>query len=74
MVKASCCGHEHTTERDEPFMGPVSREENCAAHYGVCHVETCADCGSVRRVNQNHGHREVGRWFSPVSVDENGEA
>lgn len=50
--------------RTEPFFGPVGRDENPAAHGGVCEVETCR-CGATRRTNVNQQHVERGQWVEP---------
>lgn len=53
----------HRAARTEtlPFDGPVSRDENRAAHGNVCLVETCK-CGARRRTNINQRHEERGAW------------
>jgi hypothetical protein len=51
-----------TTVRTVAFSGPVSRDENRAAHGGVCHTEVCSRCGARRRVNVNGLHVEYGPW------------
>ena len=57
--------HKHSYYREgrtRCFSGAVSRrEENPAAHGGVCMEELCA-CGAVRSVNVNGRHREIGEW------------
>lgn len=48
-----------------PFAGPVSvKNENPAAHGGVCEVEYC-ECGAQRECNLNGGHQEIGEWDMP---------
>lgn len=55
--------HRPASSRVMGFTGPVSADENRAAHGNVCLVETCK-CGDVRRTNVNGRHREVGKWGS----------
>lgn len=43
------------------ISGPVSRDENRAAHGNVCVHESCA-CGAVRHTNINVAHFEQGAW------------
>lgn len=57
----SCPGHLAVSERTVCYTGSVSRNENRAAHGGVCHIETC-ECGATRRTNSNGRHEEVGEW------------
>jgi hypothetical protein len=61
--------HTHTviTTVTRPFAGPVSRNENPAAHGGVTVHETCAD-GYVRRENVNGLHVEEGSWSPGVGL------
>ena len=57
------CSHTETVESNvRAFFGAVSRDENPAAHGGVCHTETCVQCGARRRVNSNGRHTEEGPW------------
>jgi hypothetical protein len=55
--------HKHTASKTDTrgYTGSVSRDENRAAHGGVCEVETCA-CGYTRRTNVNGRHVEQGNW------------
>lgn len=53
--------HRPIETRDQCFTGPVSPQENPAAHGGVCRVDTCR-CGAERRTNRNQGHIERGVW------------
>ncbi len=58
--------HRHKADKtiDRPYTGPVSTNENRAAHGGICVVATCA-CGAQRRTNRNGNHVEAGRWVTP---------
>ena len=55
--------HEHLAHfvSERAFFEAVSRNENRAAHGGVCIVETCS-CGATRMTNRNGRHQEVGAW------------
>lgn len=57
--------HKHRAVReraaDRPYLGPVSADENRAAHGGICRVDVCA-CGAQRRTNINGRHTERGQW------------
>ena len=55
--------HKHRAEKtkDFGFAGPVSRDENRAAHGNICRVETCW-CGATRCININGVHIERGYW------------
>jgi len=46
------------------FVGPVSRDENQAAHGNVGYTETCR-CGATRARLVNQHHEEVGEWSAP---------
>lgn len=50
------------------YKGSVSRNENPAAHGGVCHVQVRRSNGRVlaRRVNSNGRHDEIGEAFEPT--------
>lgn len=63
--------HRAKTTTTRAYTGSVSRDENRAAHGGVCHHETCA-CGAERRINSNGRHEERGAWVmpEPLSCDE----
>lgn len=52
--------------RERCYSGAVSRDENRAAHGGICQVLECAKCGATRLVNRNGGHVERGPWFAPA--------
>lgn len=57
------CMHErYTTIATRPFFGPVSSDENRAAHGCICDEQECAGCGARRSVNLNGGHAEFGSW------------
>jgi len=56
--------HSVITSQPRPYTGAVSRDENPAAHGGVCEHQRCT-CGAVRYVNLNGRHREVGDWDLP---------
>jgi hypothetical protein len=49
------------TRKERGYIGPVSRNENKAAHGGICLVETCG-CGATRMTNINQKHNEQGNW------------
>lgn len=52
-----------TTISEGAFTGPVSRDENPAAHGGICRLERRGD--RLRRVNINGPHREYGEpWVA----------
>lgn len=57
-----CSGHVAIHSRDRCYTGPVSRDENPAAHGGICQIETCR-CGAERQTNINGRHIEQGRWL-----------
>jgi hypothetical protein len=44
------------------FMGPVSNNQNPAAHGGVCYTYECLDCGSQLDCNVNQNFIEEGSW------------
>lgn len=55
----------HTETKDvatRAFRGSVSRDENPAAHGGVCVDVECTGCGAHRSENRNAGHIEVSPW------------
>jgi len=54
-----------TTVATVGYTGSVSRDENRAAHGGVCHLQArqTADGLRGRRVNTNGWHSEVGESF-----------
>jgi len=57
------CSHEHTFEASTRcFSGPVSSDENKAAHGCVCITVECRDCGTRREENRNWLHVERGPW------------
>ena len=63
------CAHTEWTVTDtHGFAGPVSADENRAAHGNVCNTERCCRCGAERRTNVNQWHREEGRW-GPTLAD-----
>ena len=56
--------HAHEPAADKsrrPYTGPVTRDENPAAHGCIRLTEACA-CGATREVNVNGRHREEGAW------------
>jgi len=63
------CSHEKTREIEiTGYSCSVSRDENRAAHGGVCVSEECVRCGARRRRNVNGRHVEIGAWGEPRSV------
>lgn len=57
------CKHTTTiTLRTTCYTGPVRRDENPAAHGGICITEECCKCGARRQVNLNGQHMEEGGW------------
>lgn len=56
--------HKAVKTEDFGFTGPVSPNENRAAHGNICRVETCA-CGANRKTNINQQHEECGEWKMP---------
>jgi len=56
-----CTGHRAESTRVSGFTGPVSRDENRAAHGNICETETCR-CGAERSTNINQHHVERGIW------------
>lgn len=57
-----CC-HERTKDlRTVGFTGPVSTDENRAAHGGVTVTVECCDCGARRLENHNQRWVEFGAW------------
>lgn len=60
---ASCHGHEAAAKTEVTgFQGPVSRDENRAAHGNIMVTETCVHCGAERSRNVNGIHVEQGEW------------
>ncbi len=54
--------HEPEKSADFPFFGPIpNATENRGAHGNRERVETCR-CGSIRRINYNGHHEEIGPW------------
>lgn len=51
--------------QERSFSGGVARDENRAAHGGICQVWECPDCGAFRLLNRNGHHVERGPWFVP---------
>ncbi len=57
------CNHaESKTIRTRCFAGPVSRDENRAAHGNVTNTDECVRCGARREQNINGHHVETGPW------------
>lgn len=56
--------HQIVSRKTRAFSGPVSRDENRAAHGNVCENQRCS-CGAERHVNVNGLHREEGEWDLP---------
>ena len=61
VARRDGCNHSAVHESDRCFTGPVSRQQNQAAHGGITRTETCR-CGATRRVNVNGRHEEAGDW------------
>lgn len=51
------------------YAGPVAKQENPAAHGGICNHETCLVCGAARATNINGSHVERGPWRAPPEWD-----
>ena len=51
------------------YTGSVSRDENRAAHGGVCHIQVRRGANGLlaRKVNTNGRHEEVGASFVPTA-------
>lgn len=49
------------------YSHPVARDENPSAHGWTCWIEECQDCGQIRQVNGNQGHREHGDFGPPTA-------
>ena len=63
------CEHRETlVVQTRGFRGPVSRDENRAAHGAVTHEERCASCGALRLVNVNQRAVEIGPWGPSVDA------
>lgn len=60
----ACRRHRAARSKDRAYFGPVSVDENRAAHGNICVHETCS-CGAERRRNVNGLHEEIGQWFAP---------
>lgn len=58
---AGCREHRAVGSTERCYSGPVSRDENRAAHGNICIVEKCA-CGATRATNVNGVHFEQGVW------------
>jgi hypothetical protein len=60
-----------TTIATVGFRHSVSRNENRAAHGGVCHLQARQAKGGIvgRKVNSNGRHQEIGTAFA-VTADE----
>jgi hypothetical protein len=62
-VSAFTCGHTSTRIISTyAFRGPVTREENRAAHGNVCVTDECYACGARRKRNVNRRFEEIGPW------------
>ena len=60
--------HRHQADRcrdNLPYQGPVSRDQNPAAHGDRRVVQDCR-CGMQRQINYNGPHEEVGPWYRPA--------
>ena len=55
--------HQHQVRQTKvrPFFGPVSPEQNRAAHGHRTLVEICT-CEATRKININGRHEERGPW------------
>lgn len=55
----------YTTIATVGYTGSVTRNENRAAHGGVCHLQARRGANGIigRRVNTNGRHQEVGEPF-----------
>lgn len=51
-----------------PFWGPVSEDQNPAAHGGCMERDYCR-CGAIRDTNVNGWHRERGSWYRDEDDD-----
>src|SRR5690606_29179644 len=57
------CSHDRSCIIDTRcFVGPVSDEENPAAHGGITETDECVICGARRAANVNGRHVELGPW------------
>lgn len=65
MTTATKITSKYTTLCTVGYQGSVSRDENRAAHGGVCHIQVRSAGGRVlaRKVNTNGRHQEVGEAF-----------
>ena len=63
------CKHKNTEQGEHwGYSGPVSQNENPAAHGGVSYTETCRDCGAERAVNANMFQYERGEWSEKTTA------
>jgi hypothetical protein len=62
MKATLACRHRHYLSEDYGYTGPVSVNQNPAAHGNITRVDTCQACGAVRRTNINGGHTETSGW------------
>ena len=55
-----------TTIATVGYRGSVSRDENRAAHGGVCHLQARQGASGLlgRKVNSNGNHEEIGKFFA----------
>lgn len=60
--------HRTVSERERCFTGPVSRDENPAAH-GCVTIEYRCACGAIRECNHNGMHAEMGDWIEPPTTE-----
>lgn len=58
---AACRSHQSIRTSESGYVGPVSHEDNRAAHGNIMRSEVCR-CGAERHVNINGRHVEQGVW------------
>ena len=59
----------YTTLCTVGYTGSVSRDENRAAHGGVCHIQVRRGANGLlaRKVNSNGRHQEISESFIPTA-------
>ena len=63
---ASKCKHTNKTEKIRCFTGPVGKRRDPRADGNTCTIETCDDCGAVRKTNVNQCYTETSGWMPRV--------
>jgi hypothetical protein len=62
-MKTTRCRHNRKQFSERCFSCAVAWRQNPKAHGNITQLETCLDCGSMRRTNVNGIHKERGPWI-----------